>query len=80
MSGLLMRLITSDTKQELADIKSVNCTLVGGPVKILPHHAPMIATIERGKLYVVRNDGVKSFEIASSGLLKVERNVVTIVS
>lgn len=77
---LSLHLITSDTKQTLADVTSVNCTLSGGPVKILPHHAPMIATVERGKLYAVRSDGVKSFEIASAGLLKVEKDVVTIVS
>ena len=77
---LSLHLITSDTKQEITDIKSVTCTVAGGPIKILPHHAPMLATLKPGKLYTVRSDGVKSYEIISSGLLKVENNIVTIVS
>ena len=77
---LSLHLITPDTKQELADIQSVTCTLAGGPVKILPHHAPTIATVEPGKLYAVRRDGIKSYELASSGLLKIERDTITVVS
>lgn len=77
---LSLHLITSDTKQELTDITSVNCTLAGGPVKILPHHAPLIATLKPGKVYTVRADGIKSYDIISAGLLKVEKEMVTIVS
>lgn len=77
---LSLNLITPDTKQELADIQSVTCTLAAGPVKILPHHAPTIATVEPGKLYAVRKDGIKSYELTSPGLLKIERDVITVVS
>lgn len=77
---LSFRLITSDTKQELADIQSVNCTISTGPVKILPHHAPLVATLEAGKLYTVKADGIKTYEVPSPGLLKVRDDIVTIVS
>ncbi len=77
---LSLHLITSDTKQELVDLQSVNCAISTGPVKILPHHAPMIATLETGKLYTVKADGIKAYEILSPGLLKVQDNMVTVVS
>jgi len=77
---LSLRFVTSDTVQEIGDIQSLKCILPTGPVKILPHHAPMIAAIEPGKIYTVKADGIKPYEIASGGLLKVERGVVTIVS
>ncbi|MDO8557819.1 MAG: hypothetical protein Q7S09_01335 [bacterium] len=77
---LSLLLITPDTKQELDDIRSVNCTVAGGPVKILPHHAPMVATLKPGKLYAVKADGIKSYDILSPGLLKVQDDLVTVVS
>lgn len=77
---LTLHLITSDTVQEFTDIRSVTCTLADGPVKILPNHAPAIATIKPGKFYLVRQDGIKPQELTSSGLIKIERNIVTVVS
>lgn len=77
---LSLILITPDAKQELTDIQSVNCTISTGPVKILPHHAPLVATLNPGKLYTVKTDGIKSYEILSPGLLKVQDNIVTVVS
>ncbi|MDP3963669.1 MAG: hypothetical protein Q8Q39_04180 [bacterium] len=77
---LTLHFITADAKQEIADIKSVKVHLASGLVKILPHHAPMIATVEPGKMYAMRNDGIKTYDITGRGLLKVEKDVVTVVS
>ena len=77
---LTLHFITADTKQEILDIKSAKIHLASGLVKILPRHAPLIATMEPGKMYIMREDGIKSFTIPSSGLLKVEKDVITVVS
>lgn len=77
---LTLQFITADTKQEIIDINAVKLHLASGVVKILPHHAPMIATVEPGTMYLTRNDGIKTYDIASRGLLKVSCDVVTVVS
>ena len=78
---LSVSLMTTDTSEEYRNVAAVRCSVAGGPIKILPRHAPMLATLRSGKVYfVMASGGIEVHEISSRGLIKVEKDKIAIVS
>lgn len=78
---LTIHLTTSDASEEFRNVTAVRCQTHGGPIKILPHHGPMVSTLKSGKVYLVMaSGGIQVKEMQAPGLLKVEKDIVTIVS
>ncbi len=78
---LTVHLTTTDTSEEHRNVAAVRCATPGGPIKILPHHAPMLSALNAGRVYLVMaSGGIQAKKVTSPGLLKVEKDTVTIVS
>jgi F-type H+-transporting ATPase subunit epsilon len=81
MAGpLRVRVVSPDRIVFEGDAAAVVAPAWDGQVGILPNHAPMLALVGSGVLSVDRpGGGSDSFHIAG-GVLKVERNQVTVLT
>ena len=77
---LTLEIVTPEARVYSDTIDSVVIPTVEGEVGILPGHAPMLALMGSGPLSVDRpGGGSDSFHVAG-GVLKVERDTVTLLT
>ena len=75
-----IEIITPDKKIYDGDIKSVRVPGQKGSFQVLKDHAPIISTLDSGKVYVVDQEGAeKIFEI-SGGVIEVKANVIILLA
>ena len=80
MASLRVRVVSPDRIVFEGEASAVVAPAWDGQVGILPGHAPMLALIGSGVVSVERpGGGSDSFHIAG-GVLKVERNTVTLLT
>ncbi|HET9948182.1 MAG TPA: F0F1 ATP synthase subunit epsilon [Longimicrobiales bacterium] len=81
MAGTLhVRVVSPDRVVFEGEASAVVAPAWDGQVGILPSHAPMLALLGNGPLAVERpGGGTESFHVAG-GVLKVERNQVTLLT
>ena len=80
MGSLNVRVVSPDRIVFEGEASALVAPAWDGQVGILPGHAPMLALIGSGELTVDRQGGGSdSFHLAG-GVLKVERNVVTLLT
>jgi F-type H+-transporting ATPase subunit epsilon len=78
--SLKVRVVSPDRVVFEGDAASVVAPAWDGQVGILPSHAPMLALLGSGELSIDRaGGGSDSFHVAG-GVLKVERNHVTVLT
>ena len=79
MATISVRVVSSEELLFEGEASSVVAPSWDGMVGILPNHAPMIALLGEGKLSVDRaGGGAEEYQVAG-GVLKVEKNQVTIL-
>ncbi len=75
-----IEIITPDKKVYEGDIKSVRVPGKKGSFQVLKDHAPIISTLEQGKVIMVETEGEeKIFEI-SSGVIEVKANKIILLA
>lgn len=75
-----IEIITPDKKVYEGDIKSVRVPGKKGSFQVLKDHAPIISTLEEGKVIMVEQEGEeKIFEI-SSGVIEVKANKIILLA
>ncbi len=80
MSSLNVRVVSPDKIVFEGEASALVAPAWDGQVGILPGHAPMLALLGSGRLDVERpGGGSDSFHVAG-GVLKVERNTVTLLT
>lgn len=80
MSSLNVRVVSPDKIVFEGEASALVAPAWDGQVGILPGHAPMLALLGSGRLDVERpGGGSDSFHIAG-GVLKVDRNTVTLLT
>jgi F-type H+-transporting ATPase subunit epsilon len=78
--NLSVRVVSPDRIVFEGDASAIVAPAWDGQVGILPNHAPMLALVGAGELHVERvGGGSDSFHVAG-GVLKVERNQVTVLT
>lgn len=78
---LTVDLVTAQIQERIEGVAAVRCQTPGGPIKILPHHGPLLAILRPGNLYlIVARGGIETRRIPAEGLLKVFQNTLTIAA
>jgi len=81
MAGTLkVRVVSPDKIVFEGEASAVVAPAWDGQVGILPKHAPMLALVGAGKLNVERPGGGSDMFHVAGGVLKVERDVVTVLT
>jgi F-type H+-transporting ATPase subunit epsilon len=80
VATLRVRVVTSEESVFEGEASSVVAPSWDGMVGILPSHAPMIALLGMGKLSVDRASGGAEEYYVVGGVLKVDKNQVTILT
>jgi F-type H+-transporting ATPase subunit epsilon len=81
MAGALqVRVVSPDKIVFEGEASAVVAPAWDGPVGILPNHAPMLALLGSGPLHVEKIGGGSAAFHVAGGVLKVERNHVTLLT
>ena len=76
---MYLEIITTDKKIFSGTINSVRVPGIKGSFAVLEYHAPIISTLEKGKIRVVER-GAESFYKISGGVIEVKNNNVIILA
>ena len=73
-------IITPDVRIFEGDVKSVRVPGKKGSFQVLKDHAPIISTLESGKVYVVEEDGTQRIFEITSGVIEVRANKIILLA
>ena len=79
MVTMRLEVVTAEREVYSDDVESVNAPGVEGELGILPHHAPLMTSLQPGEL-MIRKNGRDEFLMVSGGFLEVMGNMVTILA
>ncbi|MCE2404476.1 MAG: F0F1 ATP synthase subunit epsilon [Dehalococcoidia bacterium] len=79
MVTMLLEIVTAEREVYSDDVEAVNAPGVEGDLGILPHHAPLMTSLQPGEL-MIRKDGRDEYLMVSGGFLEVMGNRVTILA
>ncbi len=79
-NNLYVEIVTPDKRAFHGDAKGLRAPGVQGSFDVLYIHAPMIAAMGIGPLYVILPSGERITFATSGGFLEVLSNIVTILS
>lgn len=75
-----LEIITPEKRLFEGPVKLVQVPGAKGSFEILNNHAPVISTLNRGKIKVIgENDSTQYFDIVS-GIVEVKANIITILA
>ena len=74
-----LEILTPDKKVFEGEVNSVSLPGTLGSFEVLNHHAPLISTLQDGKL-TVRGGGKDEVFIIQGGVVEVLNNVVTVLA
>ena len=77
---MYLEIITPDKKIFSGTINLVQVPGSKGSFAVLEYHAPIISTLEKGKIKVVERRGVESYFKISGGVIEVKDNNVIILA
>ena len=73
-------IVTPDEQIYTGEVKLIKLPGVDGSFEILNNHAPLISTLEKGKIKIIEeNNEVKFFEI-NDGVVEVKSNKVIVLA
>ena len=73
-------IVTPDEQVYSGEVKLVKLPGVDGSFEILNNHAPLISTLEKGKIKIIEeNNEIKFFEI-NDGVVEVQNNKVIVLA
>lgn len=76
---MYLEIVTPDKKVFSGEIDSVQVPGSKGSFAVLKHHAPIISTLEKGKVKI-KERGTDSFFEISGGIIEVKDNKVIILA
>lgn len=76
---MYLEIITPDKKVYSGKVASVQVPGSKGSFAVLEYHAPIISTLEKGKVKIVER-GTESFFEISGGIIEVKDNIVIILA
>ncbi len=77
---MLLEIITPDKELYKGKVNSVTVPGSKGSFEILKNHAPIISTLEAGKIKIVDKDNKEIYVELSGGAIEVENNKLTILA
>ncbi len=76
---MYLEIITPDKKVYSGKVTSVQVPGSKGSFAVLEYHAPIISTLEKGKVKIVER-GTESFFEISGGVIEVKDNIIIILA
>lgn len=76
---MYLEIITPDKKVYSGKVASVQVPGSKGSFAVLEYHAPIISTLEKGKVKIVER-GTESFFEISGGIIEVKDNIIIILA
>ena len=76
---MYLEIITPDKKVYSGKVTSVQVPGSKGSFAVLEYHAPIISTLEKGKVKIVEK-GTESFFEISGGVIEVKDNIIIILA
>ena len=79
MVPMRLEIITAERRVYSDDVDLVIAPGLEGQLGILPHHAPLMSSLQPGEL-IIRKDGEETYLAVSGGFLEVLDNQVTVLA
>ena len=79
MAPMRLEIITAEHRVYSDDVDLVVAPGLEGQLGILPHHAPLMSSLQPGEL-IIRKDGEETYLAVSGGFLEVLDNQVTVLA
>lgn len=79
MATMHLEIITAEEQVYGDEVEMVVAPGLDGQLGILPHHAPLMTTLQPGEV-LIRKDGVDTFFVVTGGFMEVIGNKVTILA
>ena len=79
MAPMRLEIITAERRVYSDDVDLVIAPGLEGQLGILPHHAPLMSSLQPGEL-IIRKDGEETYLAVSGGFLEVLENQVTVLA
>ena len=76
---MLLEIITPDKKIYSGEVTSVSVPGMAGRFQMLKNHAPIISTLQNGKVKIKDKDGVKEFDV-KGGVVENLKNKIVILA
>src|SRR3972149_7026344 len=76
---LLLEIVTPERLASTATVDSVPLPGVGGELRVLPHHTPLVSMLGLGELRIRKDGEVETFAIAG-GFLQVRPDKVVVMA
>lgn len=76
---MFLEIITPDKKVFSGEVNSVRVPGTGGQFQILNNHAPIISTLQNGKVIIKTTSGNQSFDV-KGGIVEVLKNKVVVLA
>lgn len=77
---MILEIITPEKTIYNGEVKLVQLPGKSGSFEILAHHAPMIASLKKGRIKVIENDKKTIYIEIDGGTLKVQDNKILILA
>lgn len=75
--GLKLRIVSPEKVEYDGEVSQVIVPGTEGKFEILPNHAPIISTLDRGTLVFRNSEGLHELQV-SMGFVEVQKNVVNV--
>jgi F-type H+-transporting ATPase subunit epsilon len=75
-----LEIITPDKTLFTGKIKSIIVPGSKGSFTVLPNHAPIISTLEKGKLKIVKEDQKIEIIEIKGGVIEVKKNLIVVLA
>lgn len=77
---MYLEIVTPDNKVYTGEVKLVQVPGTDGSFEVLKNHAPIISTLNAGKVKVVEEDDSEKFFDISKGVIEVNRNKIILLA
>ncbi len=77
---MYLEIVTPDNKIYTGEVKLVQVPGTDGSFEVLKNHAPIISTLNAGKVKIVEEDDSEKFFDISKGVIEVNRNKIILLA
>lgn len=77
---MLLEIITPDKKVYQGEVKLVKVPGSKGSFEVLKNHAPIISTLDKGKIKIIDISDKTSFFDISGGVIEVKKDLIIILA
>lgn len=77
---MFLEIISPDNKIYSGEVSLVQLPGVTGSFEILNNHAPIISTLEKGKIKIIDSEKKTSFFEIKSGVVEVQKNKIIVLA